>query len=104
MKKEDEKMTDKKNPWFYVSWLPLLMACIGLTVSTMAHLQGWGAEKNGSTIISVFFCEITFVVSMLGLVSYMRQPNKTTMVKNIRWLNVTLVLMTLLISIYFFLR
>ena len=97
-------MTDKKiNIWFYVSFLPIFIATIGLIISSMAHLQGWGAEKNASMIISVFFCEITFVVSVLGLVSYMRQPNKTTLVKNIRWLNASLVLATLSLSVFFFL-
>jgi|GEM_PF-2040063 len=96
-------MSNKVNLWFYVSWLPLLFAILGLIVTTMSHLQNWGGERDATTILSVFFCEITFVVSMLGLVSYMRQPEKTTLVKNIRWLNTGLVFATLLLSIYFFL-
>ena len=97
-------MTDKKiNIWFYVSCLPIVVATVGLIISSMAHLQNWGAEKNASMIISVFFCEITFVISVLGLVSYMRQPIKTTLVKNIRWLNTSLVITTLLLSVFFFL-
>lgn len=97
-------MSNKVNPWFYVSWLPLFFAILGLSVTTLSHLQNWGGERDATTILSVFFCEITFVVSMLGLLSYMRQPDKTTLVKGIRWLNVGLVLTTLLLSIYFFLR
>jgi len=97
-------MSERLNIWFYVSWLPVLFAILGLTLSTLSHIQGWGGEKDATTIISVFFCEITFVVSMLGLVSYMRQPNKTTLVRNIRWLNVGLVFTTLSLSVYFFLR
>ncbi len=94
---------DKKNPWFYVSLFPILVATIGLIVSIMAYTQGWGVDKNGALIVRVFFCEITFVIAVLGLVSYMRQPDKTVIVKNIRWLNVSLVAGTLLLSVFFFL-
>lgn len=93
----------KRNPWLYVSFLPITFAIIGLIISTIAHVQNWGADKNGAMIVTVFFCEITFVVSMLGLLAYMRQPEKTPLVKNMRWLNAALVLSTLLISVYLFL-
>ncbi|MFK5984228.1 MAG: hypothetical protein QM479_02210 [Pseudomonadota bacterium] len=89
--------------WFYVSWLPVFIATIGIILSTLVYMQGWGVEKNADTIIRVFFCEITFVVSMLGLLAYMRQPVKTPLVQKIRWLNFGIVITTLLLSISFFL-
>ncbi len=94
---------NKKSLWFYASFLPLIVAIIGIIISTIAHLQGWGADKNGSLIIRVFFCEITFVVSVFGLVTYMRQPDKTSLVNNIRWVNAALVVSTLLLSVFLFL-
>jgi hypothetical protein len=94
---------NKKTLWFYASFLPLIVATIGIIISTIAHLQGWGEDKNGGLIIRVFFCEITFVVSVFGLVTYMRQPDKTSLVKNIRWMNAGLVISTLLLSVFLFL-
>jgi hypothetical protein len=94
---------NKKSLWFYASFLPMTVAIIGIIISTIADMQGWGADKNGSLIIRAFFCEITFVVSVFGLVTYMQQPNKTRLVKNIRWINAGLVISTLLLTVYLFL-
>lgn len=72
-------MKTKKTAWFYASFLPITIATIGIVISTIAHLQGWGADKNGSLIIRVFFCEITFVVSVFGLIdlgSYVADAQK----------------------------
>lgn len=93
-----------RNLWFYVSLLPSILAVSGIILSFLTHGSNWGGdEKNISMIIALFFTEITFVSAMAGLLSYVFQVEKTSLIKIILVINSMLVFATLGLNLYLFL-
>jgi len=92
----------KEKIWFNVSLLPSAYAIIGFGLAYVSLLNQWGGDAKIATVISVFFCETVMVISAFGALTYMKQQNKTPVVKNLFRLNLLLALLGLIIGFYLF--
>ena len=93
---------DKRSAWFYVSLLPSVYVVLASLLYLLVEQQNWGSDKNLSSILTIFLYETTFVVSMLGSLAYLGNSDKSSQNKNIRNLNLSYALFSLLLSIQFF--
>lgn len=93
----------KEKIWFYISLMPLVYALFGFGLAYISILNQWGGDTRIATVIAVFFCETVMVIAVFGALIYMKQENKTPVVKNIFRLNLLLALAGLLFGLYLFL-
>ena len=93
----------KEKIWFYVSLMPFVYAIIGFGLAYTSIVNQWGGDAKIATVISVFFCETIMVISVFGALTYMKQRNASTTVKNIFRLNLLLALPGLILGINLFL-
>lgn len=93
----------KQTLWFVVSIIPTFFMAIGTAITLTSYLQLWGGSTQASTVIGVFFAEITLVITALGLLGYLRTHHKTTLVKNIARFNWCIVAYAVTAGLYLFL-
>ena len=93
----------KQTVWFVVSVIPTFFMAIGTLVTWLSYAQLWGGSTQASTVIGVFFAEITLVVTAFGLLAYLRTYNKTNLVKNIARFNWCIVAYAVTTGLYLFL-
>ncbi len=93
----------KQTAWFIVSIAPTFLALLGTTITLLAYFQLWGGSTRVSTVLGVFFSEITLVVTAFGLLAYLRTHNKTKRTKNIARFNWCIVAYAVTAGLYLFL-
>lgn len=70
--------TYNSKTWLYISFVPSIIATLGLTLVISARLFQWGVESDipAEKLLGLFFAEITMVASGLGIASYLKSPHK----------------------------
>ncbi len=77
--------------WFYATLIASVVAVIGLLLSLLPHLLLTGVDAAGlSLVLGIFFSEFVMVLSALGLLGYLKTPERTPLVRRIAKLNGTL--------------
>lgn len=92
----------QKKIWFYASLFPLVAAIAGMTMAYLSYSQQWGGSDKLATVIAVFSCEIVMVIAVFGSLTYMKQE-KSPLVRNILYMNITIAILGALTGIYLFL-
>lgn len=101
-----QNITDKpsrQTAWFVASIMPSFFMVVGTVITVISYIQLWGGSTQASTVLGVFFAEITLVIAALGLLAYLRTHNKTVVVKNIARFNWCIVAYAIVAGLYLFL-
>lgn len=90
--------------WRLVAWVPSMMAIFAATISSLAFYYDLGGNEAAiDTVIAVVFCELNMVICGLGIVAFIKNPNKQTNDKKLLLFNILLLISTGLTGVYLFL-
>lgn len=97
--------SDKKFPvWLFITCIPTLFVCLGITLTTLAYTEQWGGDDKAANVFAIFFAEISIVISAGALLAYyLRIPNKTTPARIISKINWAIVFSAISVGLYLFL-
>ncbi|WP_250656718.1 hypothetical protein [Alkalimarinus coralli] len=93
----------KQTVWLVASIVPAFFMVFGTLITFTSYIQLWGGSTQASTVLGVFFAEITLVITAFGLLAYLKTDHKTQMVKNIARLNWCIVAYAVIAGLYLFL-
>ena len=81
----DMIMPDSKSSkiWFYILFLPSLLAIFGLLLVLTAYTYEWGVNNKipAALLLGLFFAELTMVISGLGIAAFIKSRPKTLLIK-----------------------
>ena len=70
-------------PWHYATLLPTLVGFIGVGLTFTAWLFAWEADARAVHLMAILLSVLMMVVSVVGLLGYLRQPGRYRRVKMI---------------------
>ena len=73
----------KTSIWFYILFMPSILAILGLSVVYIAYTFEWGSKTNipVDLLAGLFFAELTMVISGLGIAAFIKSTPKTAVIK-----------------------
>ncbi|MEH6651251.1 MAG: hypothetical protein V7707_14585 [Motiliproteus sp.] len=86
--------------WHYVTLVPTLVAFIGVSLIFFAWFAGWEGGQRVAQVLSIFFAALMMVVSMAGLIGYLKQPGRYRRLQMIALWNLLLLLAAFLCGLY----
>jgi len=80
--------------WFYIMFLPTILAILGLGIVFAAYTFEWGSENKipAPLLLGLFFAELTMVISGLGIAAYIKSRSKTAFIKGIGLWNLVILI------------
>lgn len=86
--------------WHYVTLLPTLIAFVGVSLIFFTWFAGGEGNQRVAQGIAAFFSALMMLVSMAGLIGYLKQPGRYRRLKMIALWNLLLLLATFLFGLY----
>lgn len=76
--------------WFYILFLPSVLAILALSIVFSAYTFEWGAGNDipAALLLGLFFSELTMVISGLGIAAFIKSKPKTAFIKTMGLWNI----------------
>jgi lysylphosphatidylglycerol synthetase-like protein (DUF2156 family) len=90
--------------WHYVTLLPTLIAFVGVTLVFFSWFAGGEESQRAVQDLAVLFSALMLLVSLAGLLGYLKQPGRYRRLKMIALWNLLLLLAAVLFGVYLLLH